>query len=196
MRDFRRNSRIAALAFTGSALLLATQVAIYGWYDFDAPTAPGSTVTVTILSVLMLGMIVLGVIGGMEAFEAQRFGRLARGEGVIARWTIDAQAWRQRVAERRLLDAQPGVRPTSFIIDPDAPAGDVEIVVSNDAVFVGPDAMQPLFEEFGIGAHVQDSWLEFDWDDNDSGFVVRVPIAPGAEAVAGMVVLYFGLAGK
>src|SRR5688572_21870867 len=141
MRDTVPIRRRGWLALFGSGLLLAIVVGTFVWHDFDAPGAPGSLVTVAILSLLMCGALYLACSGGMDLFEARRFGRLARGEGVIARWRLDAEAWHQRLLERRALDyAQPGIGRSFHVMRGDPPAAGVEIVVSEDAVFVGPEA--------------------------------------------------------
>ena len=192
MRDTGPMRRRGWLALSGSALVLASVVVAIGWYDFDAPGAPGELASASILAVLMFGGIFLACMGGMELFEARRFDRMARGDGVIARWHVEAEAWHQRMVERRALDhARPELRGSFHVMQGDPPPAGVDIVVSEDAVFVGPEAMHPLFKEFGNQARVQDGWLELTSRADDSDFVLRLPVAPGAEAEAEKVVRYF-----
>jgi hypothetical protein len=194
MRDTGPMRRRGWLALSGSALVLATVVAGIGWYDFDAPGAPGELASASILALLMFGGIFLACMGGMELFEARRFDRMARGEGVIARWHVDVEDWRQCMVKRRALDdARPDLRGSFHVMHGDPSPAGVDIVVSEDAVFVGPEAMHPLFKEFGNRAQLQDGWLELTSRADDSDFVLRLPVTPGAEAEAGKVVRYFRL---
>ena len=44
--------------------------------------------------------------GGVISYEANQFARAERGEGVIARWTVDPASWRNYLTLRRTLEAQ------------------------------------------------------------------------------------------
>ncbi|WP_237215439.1 hypothetical protein [Falsiroseomonas oryziterrae] len=133
--------------------------------------------------------------------DGRRAARLAGGAGMIGRWRVPASTWRDFVASEASLRTQ-GELPFNLV---DVwQGGPVRVAVGEDAVQVGPtffhipafaakgvthlrwmDGPPPCIEIRGvyharIGAFSRFAAPSGDWGE----FCIRVPVAPGAEAVA------------
>jgi len=180
------------VSFAAAALLGCGLVAMFAWGNFEAPPAPGSILPLVVATIVAIVAIFLLVEGGMAAFEARRFERLERGEGVIARWTLDADAWRERLRERRVLDALPGALQTAPDLPDEISTPSIAIVVSDDAVSYGTEAWQAYHADWCIQASLDGLWLTLDWPAEETQtHVCRIPVAAGAEADAERVVRHF-----
>ena len=129
------------------------------------------------LGFLPMLALFLGIGMGIGAsFELGRQAR--RGEGVIARWSFSAAQWRAHHVPR----APAGM--------PAADAGiPVEVLLTAHTVYVGDDYVAALGLPQFVDVQLRDDrWLDFN-GGSDEGFAV--PVAPGAEALAGDVVRWF-----
>ncbi len=194
-RSARQRRRRAVLAFVGAFMLLAALVGIFGWYPFDTKASPvnwGEVGVLTVLMIVMIVMIFLIVEGGVCAHEAGYLGRVERGTGVLARWTLDAKSWREIWELRRALDQQPGTLKTSPVMPAEAPPGGVEIIISEDCVCIGPEFWQPVPAIFIARARLSYYWLEIDLPSDDEVMhLLRVPVPHPAREQAEKVVRHF-----
>ena len=192
MLDSGRPRRHARIAFGAAFALLLFAVAFVYRYGADSPESPGSLVWSVFWLVTIVGLLALLVWGGMNAHDAGHFARLERGEGVLARWTVDAETWRGLAEERARLER--GTRQSSPATRQESPPSGIEVVVCEDAVYIGRDEWSPMFAAVGIRATLQGSWLILEWATDESDSLVRVPVAPTAHADAERVARHFNSA--
>lgn len=142
------------------------------------------------------------VLAVMRTFDARRLRRMRRGEGVIASWTLSAEAWREFMELYRSLEesaggtnelnlARVGTATTARSSD-----GAVKVVIGENAVAVG-DEFCPVGRNVAVKIHA--GWMEFDEtmtnpDGPDWHKLVRLPIAPGADREAIRVQQHFSRA--
>lgn len=123
---------------------------------------------------------------------------LQRGEQPVARWTVDAETWRAFVELNDALDRQKGAVPNSAPRS-DLPTTGVEIVVAPDGICIGPNFYAtPL-----LSAEDDFFWLPgppqyFEFRTIIRGgsihrFLLRFPIARGAEVQAELARVHFAL---
>ncbi len=122
--------------------------------------------------------------------ESRRLLRLRAGQGILARWTIDAPRWEWFRGHSNQWDKADGVRPND--VDFALSLGNnvaIDIVVSGDAILVG-ERFYPL--EKAVRITVRADWMEFhDVIPKARGtpmhLVLRLPLEPGKEQLAGEI---------
>jgi hypothetical protein len=122
--------------------------------------------------------------------EARRLLRLRAGQGILARWTIDAPRWEWFRGHSNEWDKADGVRPND--VDFAQSLGNnstVDIVVTTDAILVG-ERFYPLEKTVRITTRAD--WMEFhDVVPKARGtpmhLVLRVPLERGKEHLAGVI---------
>lgn len=138
----------------------------------------------------------------IKAVDTRRLDRLLRGDGVIARWQVDAASWQAFVRNEETHDLQPG-RRANLLSYRDMPAsGDVEIIVGRDALLIGGEFH--AMSRRGLANLYGPHWLpgspaciQFDLTAFVSGgthamrWVLRFPVARGAEHQARQVIAHF-----
>lgn len=170
----------SALALVGAFLVLAAIIGMLGWYEFDGKASPVNWGELAVLTALMMAWICLVVAWGVYAYAARCAARTERGEGVHVRWTVDPASWRELGEQRHVLDQPPGAIKTYPRMPAEAPPGGVEIVVSNDGIFIGPEFRYPLPPLPVLQARLQGHWLELDCLEDMPTHVLRVPVPPDA----------------
>ncbi|WP_146848550.1 hypothetical protein [Brevifollis gellanilyticus] len=176
----RRLKRQAALGFLGAFILLMVLISIFRWYEFDKTASPVSWAEVGMLTILGIVGICLGVAGGVYAYESGCAGRMERGEGLHARWTVDAPSWRELGERRRILDQAPGAIITYPPMPAEAPPEGVEIIICEDGIFIGPEFSHPLPPISVLQARLTDRWLELDCLEDMPTHILRVPVPSSA----------------
>jgi hypothetical protein len=175
MRDPRRSRNVAfgVLVLSIAAIVTAFRM-------------PDAGKGFTLQSVLGIGGFMVApfafVLALMRVGEARRFDRLARGEGVVARWTISPGQWLAFVARNDALNAERG---ESNLIDVrNIPSGrSVDVVITGESLSVGGDFH--TFER-DVRITVGPGWVEFYQylyvpNGTDGHFHYRVPTVPGVE---------------
>ncbi len=152
------------------------------WIAFRMPDAGQGF---TLQSVLGLGgFCVLPfafVLAIMRTAEARRFVRLARGQGVVARWTIAPTDWTVFVAQDDALAAERG-GPNLIDLRGMTVGNGVEVVITRDAISVGGD-FHPF--ERDVSITVGPDWVELDQfvsdpNGSDANLYYRFPMPPEA----------------
>jgi hypothetical protein len=187
MKDHRPFRLRARLAMVGIALSVGGAVAA-GFYADRMPMWLGIALPLVCLLACFFYFVPEAI---TNTYEGRRRERLARGEGVLARWTVDPETWR-RTGERCLqAGAQRDAPRNSIVAYDQPPAGGMEVAVLDNAIFVG-DEFHALEPDHGITVRVEDGWIGFDpWHQEGDNWMVRVPIARGAEAQAQRVAAHF-----
>jgi hypothetical protein len=130
MRNPQR-SRNIALGFFGSGLAAA----------LAAFLLPGPVAADWVRTCLLIYGSTAILFGGGTAlfrhFDARAKEALARGEDIIARWPVDAAAWRDFVAADREWNKQSGFMPNELMPSEEVPAEGVEVIVGKTAVQIG-----------------------------------------------------------
>lgn len=167
------------------------------------PAATGSESTA--LGVLALVAGAGAALGLVYAFLSQlelgRWKRLDRGEGVIARWSVPPETWRDFLALNSRLNEAPKALSCNIAARP-GPDGTVEVVIAETALRIGGDfhsfprkgAVQaagpylvpgpPPCLEFHLTTFTNDHSRKVQW-------ALRAPIPPGAEPQAQLVAAAF-----
>lgn len=102
-------------------------------------------------------------------------------ETVLARWTIDEPLWRGFVIAKRTLDERHPSRLITLVPPPEFPVPGVEVVIRDDAIFVGDSCVRSLLPHRGVVVH--DSVLEFSIPSDEGDAIAYVlPIARPALA--------------
>ena len=179
----RRLRRRSAWAFFGAFMVLAVVIASFALVEFHPTGSLANWGEVGVLTLLMLLFIVLLVAGGMNAHEAACAGRIERGEGVHARWTVDPKSWQELGEQRRALDQEPGAIRTYPPMPIESPPGGVEIIICRDGLFIGPEFRHPLPPLPVLQPRLVDHWLELDCLEAMPSHVVRLPVPPEARLV-------------
>jgi hypothetical protein len=108
-------------------------------------------------------------------------------EVILGSWFVDAATWRKFVRAVRAYDARAERGPRSavkFKEEPPSIAG-AEVVIRDDAVFVGPHAMTTGYL---TEATLRDQWLEILLDPSEGGpCIVPVSVSAGARPEAARV---------
>lgn len=174
MRNPRRKRNIALTLLAASVAAIVIGLSM-----------PDAGRDFTLQSALAGGGIIVGPFAAVWAVlrtrDSYRYGRLKRGEGVIARWMVTREQWR----EFRALDEQVNINnELDLRIEP--PPSGLEVVVSEDAVCAGEDffALQP-----NVVITLHDTWIQFDQVlQNPDGFdgleVMRIPLPAEARSAA------------
>lgn len=199
----RRRRRSVGLALTTAMILVLVLVAFYTFMDVGAIPSPRFYAMGGFGVLLMAAVIASLVWLGVSVFELGRFGRPQRGQDILARWTLTPDQLRQRVEQRRRLDAEPGALQTTPLLSVLDSNEDVTVIVCRDAVYVGDLFWQPMDSEPGaVVGRLDGDWLELEWltQDSSDGYALRVPIAPGSETDAIRAIAtfayWFNAAGK
>lgn len=121
--------------------------------------------------------------------EAKRLLRLRAGEGILARWTIDAARWEWFRCHSNEWDKRDGVEPNNVDFAQTPGDSGIEVVVSRDGILVGAD-FQPL--ERDVRITVRADWIEFyQIIPKPKGpalrIALRLPLQPGHEHLAAEV---------
>ena len=103
-------------------------------------------------------------------------------------------AWQELARERLVLEGQAGVLRAVTAKPLDVPSTGVDVIVCEEAVFVGMEEWHPIFAAVGIRAAVQGSWLVLEWDTDEGASLVRVPVARTAQFDAERVARHFNSA--
>lgn len=175
MRDPRRSRNVAFGVFV---LSLAAIVAAF--------RIPDAGKGFTLQTVLGIGGLTVApfaiVLALMRTADARRFARLARGEGVVARWTIPPGQWQAFVARNDALNGERG-EPNLVDVHGIASGHGVDVVVTGESLSVGGDFH--TFER-DVTITVGPGWVEFyqyvyNPNGSDAHLHYRFPIVPGAE---------------
>jgi hypothetical protein len=119
--------------------------------------------------------------------ESRRLLRLRAGQGILARWTIDAPRWEWFRGQSNKWDKADGARPNDIDFAQSLGSNSaVDIVVARDAILVG-ERFYALEKTVRITA--RGDWMEFhDIIPKPRGepihLVLRVPLEPGKEHLA------------
>lgn len=112
-----------------------------------------------------LCLLAFGVVAGLWAHRAARAqARLQRGQGVLARWRVDAATWRAFRERERNAGAGGNALPDELSMPDDAPVDGIEVIVGEDAVAVGdsvlvlprhgtPEVLEADLRDGGAGPH-------------------------------------------
>lgn len=138
----------------------------------------------------------------IKAVDTWQMGRLVRGEGIVARWRIDAADWQAFVQNEDRLDQQPGRRPNLLSYRDLPAASGIEIIVGKNAVLIGGE--YHTLRKRGFANLYGPHWLrgspsniQFDLTAFVTGgthamrWVLRFPVAPDAENRAALVIAHF-----
>lgn len=129
--DNPHRSRSIALGFFGSGAVAALAA-------FLLPGPMAADWARTCLFIYGSTAILFG--GGtalFRHFDARAKERFARGEGIIARWRVDAVAWQQFVAADRECNPMPGALTNELSLSEKIPDDGVEVIVGKNAVQIG-----------------------------------------------------------
>lgn len=176
MRNPQRSRNIALVT-----LLCAVCAMAAGFAMPDA--APGFTPQFALRAGGFMVAMFAAVVALIRVGDARRFARMARGEGVIARWTVDPRSWRAFVEMSRAMDRQENAEGNRLDLTREPPDLGVEVVVGDNAICVGGD-FHSLAKNATVSIHP--SWMEFrelvaGGETQTVAVVVRFPMAPGAE---------------
>lgn len=102
-----------------------------------------------------------------------------RGETILARWVVDAEALHNFVRETRLRSKRGAFVPEDLLkeCEKHATGAGLEVVVREDALFVGEWGSPNWFDD----VQVHETWMRF---IGDEGYQIPVPLAAGARAEA------------
>lgn len=139
-----------------------------------------------VLTISLAATLISGVWLMVRWDEAKRLLRLRAGQGVLARWTIDAARWAWFRHHSHQWDQRAGVRPNDVDFSQDPGSGGIEIVVARDGILIG-EHFHPL--ELDARITVRADWMEFDQvipkaDGPALHTVLRIPLQPGRESLA------------
>jgi hypothetical protein len=195
------------------AVLLAGPAAIVVAFAAPEPSLPeklrGALIALGLLGILFGGTCALVL---QQGVKRQR--RMARGEGLLARWRLPAPEWRaflQLDAERNARGDRE--RNTFTPRDPPSP-GDVDILVAKDAIEIEgslhvlprhgiPLVTRAQFDESRVGPSVIELELDYPGDGiSEAGSpsgpkpgLLRFPVPAGAQVEARAVVAHYGQEG-
>lgn len=150
----------------------------------------GSALQIILLIVGLTGTLVGLARLLMRGSAVRRQRRPLRGQGVIARWTIDPARWERFRQESRHWDQQPDVRPNNVnLAQPAGPDG-LLVIVTDNAIMIGAD-LHALEKDVAVRVH--SDWIEFDQairNPHGPGWhlVLRVPLAANGAHDAAVIV--------
>ncbi len=118
------------------------------WPAFAAAVAVGDDLPVAwvVPAVGVAGLhagLILTTLGLMRHRDARRLDRMRRGEGVLARWTVDQGRWLLYLDHCRRLAAQPGARRNMLALPARLPVVGYHVTVSDDAIRL-EDEFEPM----------------------------------------------------
>ncbi|MCC6245027.1 MAG: hypothetical protein IT353_19445 [Gemmatimonadaceae bacterium] len=178
----RSRNRAAALSLIALAVFVPALV---------LPRSDGDlTVRKLILFGSMSVMLISTVWFLVRWDESKRFIRLRAGQGILARWTIDAQRWEWFRGHSNEWDKADGVKPNDVdFVQALGGKPAIDIIVGADAILVG-ERFYPLEKTVRITTRAD--WMEFhDIIPKPRGtplhLVLRLPLEPGKEQLAAAV---------
>ena len=201
MRNPQR-SRNIALGFFASGWIAALAA-------FLLPAATGNDVVRAALFIYGSSAILFG--GGtalFRHFDARAKEALARGEEIIARWRVEANAWNEFVTSDRAVNQESGWLPNELSSPDQVPEDGVEVIVGKTAVQVGesihrlprrgtPEITHATFHD-GSPARIELRLYYPGGGHGASGVphssrrtALRFPVGQGAWKEAGVVVAHF-----
>ena len=132
-----RLSRTLALTIVATGLVAAPA-------GFLLPAAVAGDTLRTILVTYGLSAVLFGGFAALFRHRDVRAqARLARGEGIVARWHVDAETWRAFVADDRQRGRQAGELPNELLLGDDVPPTGVEVIVGESAAQID-ESVHPL----------------------------------------------------
>lgn len=139
-----------------------------------------------LLFVSLASTLISGVVLTVLWHDAKRLLRLRAGEGILARWTIDAARWEWFRGHSNEWDKREGTEPNNVDFTQNAGESGIDVVVSRDGILIGKD-FQPL--ERDVRITVRADWMEFyQIIPKPKGpalhVALRLPLQPGKEALA------------
>ena len=156
---------------------------------------PPSWVVLTCAVVGLHGGLIFGVFALQAHGEARTLDRLRRGEGVLARWTVDPARWGVFLEHARQLAAAPGAHASMLALPSTPPATGYEVTVSEEAIRVAEE-FAPMRRDAMVS--VAGAVLEFHQlvqvGRSVAWWTYRVPIAAGAERDAERVAAHYAAA--
>ena len=181
-RFLRRRAGLLALGLlAGAAVLVATGFLV----DFE--TRAGAWIGGVSCAAAIAAMVACFALRFDVAHAATVFAGLEGGAKVAGDWIVDPTTWREAMATRPRPAGADG-RPLATVELPDvAPEGGMEIVVTDDAAFVGDLGWMPLPMLDLQQLRRRGRWLEFVFCEDDASALV-VPIARDGEAAADALV--------
>jgi hypothetical protein len=190
MHQSHRIRRKAWLAFSAAASCLAGLVLV-----LIAAETMSMWLNVSLGFITMLACIVFLVWGGTGIYEANQFTRMERGEGVIARWTVDPVSWRNYLALRHRLEAQHKALPNYPKLPDEAQSSGMEVVICERTLFVGSEVW-PIGVE-NAQMILPESLLEIEHHSEEGDtYITSLPVPSSAQHIAEQVVQHFKLLGK
>lgn len=149
-------------------------------------SGPDLTVRKIILFVSLAVLLISAVWLLVRWNEAKRLIRLRSGEGILARWTIDAARWEWFRGHSNEWDSREGVRANDADLAQTPGKAGIEIVVTHDGILIGED-FRPL--ERDVRITVRADWIEFYQiipKPRGAPFhtVLRLPLELGKEGLA------------
>ena len=197
MRNPDRWRNIAAASFLAGPFLALAAFAL-------PPALAGDGLRATLFCLGLMGVL-FGGFGALEVYRSlQAKRRLARGEGLLARWRIDARDWREFLELDRERNGESGRHANEFSARQEVPADGVEVLVGEEAIEIDgsvhrlprhgtPEIVRYEFDE----SRVRPSVIEFDLvyaggDSPDVQTCLRFPVPAGAQAQARRIVAHYG----
>lgn len=144
------------------------------------------TVRKLILFASLAALLISGIWFLIRWEESKRLMRLRRGEGVLARWTIDRARWEWFRGLSNEWDQRKDLRPNDANLAQDPGDAGIEIVVTRDAILIG-EQFVPVEKDVRITTRAD--WMEFyQIIHKPKGpalhIVLRVPLPAGKQSVA------------
>jgi hypothetical protein len=172
------------IAFLIGALIASGTAASY----FMLP----GTVFAVILVVGILGTPAAISYGSMFISEAKTTAKLERGEGILARWTVDTATWEAFKVASKARDKETGWAARKLGFRGDTPPSGIEVVFLEDSVFVGGKIEWIVLEKHPY-ATLGSNWLEIETEgyENYEKSILRVPVPPNAHADAQRIADHF-----
>jgi hypothetical protein len=140
---------------------------------------------------LIAAPMTLGM-GFVYAGQARKQAQMERGEGILARWTLDPGTWHAFEALNTSLDAQkPWLKPRRAFKGA-VPASGVEVVFMDDTLFAAGEPCS-LDRALSPTATLHASWIEFELTTSGEPetYMLRVPFGPEAQSDAERIVRHF-----
>jgi hypothetical protein len=134
----------------------------------------------------LVGAICALAVGSIRAGEARERARMERGEGVLARWTLDATLWQEFVRLNKgtiVLPRIDGKRSLSADFR-------VEVVFAEDAIYVDGDCYS-MNRGWSTAATLEPAFIELVQGGQDYHTPMRIPIPPGSRSDAERIALHF-----
>jgi hypothetical protein len=178
------------LAFSAAAACLAALVLVLSEAD-----TMRMWLNVSVAFISMLACIIFLVWGGVSLYEANQFARMESGEGVIARWTVDPDSWRNYLTLRRTLEAQLKALPNYPKLPDEAQSKGIEVVICQRDLFVD-------FEVWPISVQnarlvLSESLLEIEhYSEDGNTYITSLPVPLSTQRVAERVVQHFNAGTK